>query len=55
MGLGVEDDLGGVDLDLVGVGEAHVVAVDFAEVCVAAAGCHEPAAFKFNFRQRKYV
>jgi len=53
--LRVEDDAGGVDLDFVGVGEAHVVAVDFAQVCVAVARCHELTAFKFDFRQREYV
>jgi len=53
--LRVEDDAGSVDLDFVGVGEAHVVAVDFAQVCVAVARCHEFTAFKFDFRQREYV
>lgn len=47
--------MGGVDLDFVGVGEAHIVAVDLAQVCVAVAGSHEFTAFKFDFRQRKYV
>lgn len=47
--------MGGVDLDFVGVGHAHVVAIYFTQICVGVGRSHEASAFKLDFREGKYV